>query len=416
MGLLSRSQRTVTEEGVASTIWRAGKYVATRRNPFRSVPLSTVYTDDVVAVDWSQPNDFNGHAIPAREGGQRVAWIITPPSRTSGGHQNAFRFMEFLEKAGYRLTVFLYAPQKYPKLSIAGVRRMMAETSAYPDLDADFVRYDPATGVPGDFDAIMASDWENSYAAYRYEGPAKRFYFIQDFEPAFFPAGSDYVLAENSYRLGLHGFSAGPWLAQKVRDDYGMSADHYEYSVDIAAYHRTNTAPRNEVLFYARPPTPRRATEFGLLALRELHRRRPDVTINLVGWDMSDYQVPFPYVNHGGVDISQLNAIYNRCAAGLILSLTNMSLLPLEVMASGVVPIVNEGDNTHGFFDTDAFEYVPTAPAAIAQRMIEVLDRPDQAEHSARIAQSMVDTSWADPGATFIAQFRAAMDAGRPAE
>ena len=85
-------------------------------------------------------------------------------------------------------------------------------------------------------------------------------------------------------------------------------------------------------------------------------------------------------------------------------------------MASGVVPIVNEGDNTHGFFDTDAFEYVPTAPAAIAQRMIEVLDRPDQDEHSARIAQSMVDTSWADPGATFIAQFRAAMDAGRPAD
>ncbi|MDP9028327.1 MAG: glycosyltransferase family 1 protein [Actinomycetota bacterium] len=410
MGLISRSRRTLAEEGASSTAWRVGNYLATRRNPFRSVPLSTVYTDDVVAVDWSEPHDFNSGATPPRPGGQRVAWIITPPGRTSGGHQNAFRFVEFLEKAGYLLTVYLYAPQQYPKFSIAGVRRMMSETNAYPELRADFVRYDPTTGIVGEFDAIMASDWENSYAAYRYQGAAKRFYFIQDFEPAFFPAGSDYLLAENSYRLGLHGFSAGPWLARKVREDYGMSADHYEYSVDVTSYHRTNTASRNEVLFYARPPTPRRATEFGLLALRELHRRRPDVTINLVGWDMSDYQVPFPYVNHGGVDISKLNDIYNRCAAGLILSLTNMSLLPLEVMASGVVPIVNEGDNTHGFFDTDAFEYVPTAPAAIAQRIIDVLDRPDQAEHSARIAQSMAKTSWADPGATFVAQFRAAMD------
>ncbi len=406
---MERSRRALTEEGAVSALWRAGKYLASRRNPYRAVPLSTVYVDDVVAVDWSQPHHFNDHPIPPREGGQRVAWIITPPGRTSGGHQNAFRFMEFLEKAGYRLTVYLYAPQRYPKLSIPGVRRMLAETSAYPELEAEFVRYDPAVGIVGEFDAIVASDWENSYAAYRYTGPAKRFYFIQDFEPAFFPAGSDYVLAENSYRLGLHGFSAGPWLARKVREDYGMSADHYDYSVDVATYFRSNTERRNEVLFYARPPTPRRATEFGLLALLELHRRRPDVTINLVGWDMSDYEVPFPYVNHAAVDISQLNDIYNRCAAGLILSLTNMSLLPLEVMASGVVPVVNEGENTHGFFDTDDFEWVPTSPAAIAQRMIEVLDRPDQVEHSARIAKSMADTTWADPGAAFVEQFRRAM-------
>jgi hypothetical protein len=409
VGLIERSRRALAEEGAISALWRAGKYVSTRRNPFRTVPLSTVYADDVIAVDWSQPRRFNDHAVPEREGGQRVAWIITPPGRTSGGHQNAFRFMEFLENAGYQLTVYLYAPQRYPKLSIPGVKRMLAETSAYPELAAEFVLYDPATGISGEFDAIVASDWENSYAAYRHEGPAKRFYFIQDFEPAFFPAGSDYVLAENSYRLGLHGFSAGPWLARKVREDYGMSADHYDYSVDVATYFRSNTERRNEVLFYARPPTPRRATEFGLLALQELHRRRPDVTINLVGWDMSDYDVPFPYVNHAAVDISELNSIYNRCAAGLILSLTNMSLLPLEVMASGVVPVVNEGANTHGFFDTEDFEWVPTSPAAIAQRMIDVLDRPDQVEHSARIAKSMADTTWADPGAVFIEQFQRAM-------
>jgi hypothetical protein len=412
VGLIERSRRALSEEGAASAIWRVGKYVSSRRNPFRTTALSTVYTDDVVAVDWSTPHDFNATAIPQRTGGHRVAWIITPPGRTSGGHQNAFRFMSFLEQAGYQLTVFLYAPQKYPRVSIAGVRRMMSETTAYPDLAADFVRYDPVTGITGEFDAIVASDWENSYAAYRYPGAAKRFYFIQDFEPAFFPAGSDYLLAENSYRLGLHGFSAGPWLARKVRDEYGMSADYYAYSVDVATYHRTNTARRTEVLFYARPPTPRRATEFGLLALRELHRKRPDVTINLVGWDMSDYDVPFPYVNHGGVDISKLNEIYNRCVAGLVLSLTNMSLLPLEIMASGVVPIVNDADNTHGFFDTDYFEYVPTAPAAIAQRIIDVLDRPDQVEHSATIARSMAETTWADPGASFVEQFRAAMAHG----
>lgn len=413
MNPLKSVASALRHQGFGSVGWRSAKWISTRYNPFRVKPLSTVYTDDVVAVDWSEPHSFNSGIVPPRDGGYRIAWLITPPGRTSGGHQNAFRFMSFLESAGYQLTVYLYSPAKYPVVNISEVKQMLHDTSAYPDLDADFIRYDPVTGLAGEFDAIFASDWEASYAAYRYEGPAKRFYFTQDFEPAFFAAGSDYVLAENSYRLGFHGISAGKWLADKLRTDYGMSGDHYDYAVDVAHYSHTNTGRRNEVVFYGRPPTPRRATEFGLLALKEFHRLRPDVVINIVGWDMSSYDVPFPYVNHSAVDISQLNAIYNRCAAGLILSLTNMSLLPMEVMGSGVVPVVNDGDNTHGFFDSQYIEYVPTAPRAIANRLVAILERPDAIEHSAIIAKSVADTEWSDPGAVFIDAFQSAMTSPR---
>jgi hypothetical protein len=410
---LKTAANALRREGIRSAGWRSAKWLSNRYNPFQVKPLSSVYVDDVVAVDWSVPHDFNGGVIPPRDGGYRVAWLITPPGRTSGGHQNAFRFMSFLEQAGHRLTVYLYAPARYPAVNLDEVREMLQATSAYPDLDARIVHYDPAAGIDGEYDAIFASDWEATYAAYRYEGPAKRFYFTQDFEPAFFAAGSDFVLAENSYRLGFHGFSAGKWLADKLTRDYGMSGDHYDYAVDVAHYSHTNSGPRNEVLFYARPPTPRRATEFGLLALREFHRLRPDVVINLVGWDMSGYDVPFPYVNHTALDISQLNAIYNRCAAGLVLSLTNMSLLPMEVMGSGVVPVVNDAENTHGFFESDYIEYVPMSPKAIADRLMAIVDRPDAIEHAATIARSVADTEWADPGTSFIEAFQSAMTSPR---
>jgi len=406
---VGRAVSTLRTEGVRSMAWRSAKYLTNRFGPFVVTPLASVYRDDVIAVDWTKPRDFNGHVNEGVDGKFKVAWVITPPSRTSGGHQNAFRFMSFLEDAGHDLTVYLYSPGRYPRVNVDEIQSMMRGMSGFPELAGKMELYDPAQGFAPGYDAIVASDWEATYAAHRYEGEAKRFYFAQDFEPYFFAQGSDYVLAENSYRLGFHGIAAGQWLGQKLRSEFGMSCDAYDFAVDTSRYTYSNTAPRKEIVFYARPPTPRRATEFGLLALSEISRLRPDITINLVGWDMSGYDVPFAYANHKAVDISKLDEIYNRCAAGLVLSLTNMSLLPMELMASGVVPVVNDAPNTREVFDSPYVEYVPMSPTAIAERIIAIVDRPDAVAHGARISGSVGETNWSDPASTFIESFATAM-------
>lgn len=409
MNFATQTFRSVKNEGVKSTTWRIFRYAATRLNPFRKGPGSTVFLKDVLDVDWTVPVDFNSGIIVRPDDGYSVAWLISPPSRTSGGHQNAFRFMEFVESAGNKLTIYLYQTAKQPKISIEGIRQMMNVTSAYPDLKAEFKIYDPAIGIRGNYHAVFASDWETAYAVHRYSGNAKRFYFTQDFEPAFFPWGSDYVLAENSYRLGFHAISAGKWLAEKLKTEYGMTADYYDYAVDRSHYKLTNNSERKEVLFYARPPTPRRATEFGLIVLAELKRLRPDITVNMVGWDMSAYDVPFEYVNHKALDIAQLNEIYNRCAAGLVLSLTNMSLLPMEIMSSGVVPVVNDAENTRGVFDNKNIEFVPMSPRAMANKLIQIVENPAAASHAQEISKSVQEMDWKDPGKIFINQFNKAM-------
>lgn len=407
----ARAARLVRSEGIGSVAWRSAKWLDSRFSPFESEPLSLVYPADITAVDWTELETNNAQSIPRPDGGYEIAWLISPPGRTSGGHQNAFRFLSELEKAGHQVTVYLYSAAKYPKVVAADVREMLDSTTAYPSIAGDIRVYDPNVGIEGDPDALFACDWATAYAVRRHPGRAKRFYFAQDFEPGFFPWGSDSAAAENSYRLGLHGVSAGRWLAEKLRNEFDMSCDSYDYGVDSALYHRTTTGRRNSVLFYARPPTPRRATEFGLLALAELHRQRPDIPIHIVGWDMSGYDIPFPYINHRAMDIAQLNAVYNECAAGLLLSLSNPSLVPLEAMAAGVVPVVNDGDNTRTLFGEFAFEFTPMAPKALAERLISVIDRPDQVEHSASIAASVANMEWSDPGAEFAAQFERAMSA-----
>ena len=414
MSEFTRLVEALRSEGPASALWRSGKWLSGRINPFAEKPLSGVFAADVVAADWTQKRTFAAEELVSSSGRPRVAWIISPPSKTSGGHQNAFRFMRYLEDAGYDLTIIFYSAHKYPKVTVKGLTELLEQSSGFPSLSAEYALYDPEKGVEGNFDLIVASDWATAYAAWRYERNIPRFYFVQDFEPYFYEMGSDYALAENSYRLGYHGLTVGPWLANKVARDYGMPADFTPFSVDSTRYSRTSDSRRNEVIFYARPNTARRATEFGLLVLDEVARRRPDITINIFGADMSHEQISFPYVNHGALDVSQLSPLFNKCAVGFSLSMTNVSLFPLEAMACGAVPILNDGENTRDALMNDpGIEFLPMSPALMAERIIQAVDRPDQVEHSRKIAASVEGSSWDASGKLVVDAVNKVMGRGK---
>ena len=60
---------------------------------------------------------------------------------------------------------------------------------------------------------------------------------------AFYPAGSEALLAEATYRFGFHGITAGRWLADRLRRDYGMQADHFDFGRDLS-YELDSTVDR----------------------------------------------------------------------------------------------------------------------------------------------------------------------------
>ena len=361
---------------------------------------------DAAAADWTLRPDALSTPAVVTEGSVEIAWISSTPGLESGGHQNLFRFIKFAEDAGHRCTIYLY---DQTGRNVRGTEAMLRGSSAYPDLDARILRYDPAVGVGPGAQALFATGWETAYPAYLDPSRARRFYFVQDFEPWFYPASTEHVLAENTYRFGFHGITAGGWLAAKLADEYGMSTDAFDFSVDRTRYTFANAGRRDEIFFYARPATPRRGFELGLLALAQFHEMRPDITINLAGGDTSDWDVPFPHRSHFALDVSQLDGLYNRCAAGLVLSLSNISLLPLELMSSGVVPVVNDGPNNRMVVDEPGIEWVPSSPAAIARRLVEVVERPDGPERARAMAAAIGEHSWQHSGQQFVAAFERAM-------
>lgn len=365
-----------------------------------------VAPEDAARTDWTEKPDNLRHPVVVRSGPVEIAWISSVPGEESGGHHNLFRFIKFAEEAGHRSTIYLYDQSNR---NLRGLQSMLRSSSAYPDLDARIVPYDPAVGVEPQTQAIFATGWETAYPAYLDRSSARRFYFVQDFEPSFYAVGAEYVLAENTYRFGFHGITAGRWLARRLHDEYGMTTDSFDFAVERSRYHVLADAPRSELFFYARPATARRAFQLGLLALTDFHAIRPDVTINLAGGTLAGWHVPFPHRNHAAVDVGRLNELYNRCAAGLVLSLTNMSLLPMELMSSGVVPVVNDAPNNREVFDSPYIEWSEPSPPALARSLIRAVEHPDPAARARAMSESLADSDWAASGRQFVAAFERGM-------
>lgn len=374
----------------------------------RHEPTMLVAGDDAARVDWTEPGHWTVDTISVDSGPLHISWIMSPPGAESGGHQNLFRFIDIAERAGHKCSIYLYTTGA-GNVSIPDIRSMLKSSSAYPEVAADISMYDPTSGVDPGTQALFATGWETAYPAYLDASKAKRFYFVQDYEASFYPLGSESLLAENTYRFGFHGITAGAWLSTKLASEFGMRTDHFDFAVDKTHYSVTNLGRRNEVFFYARPVTPRRAFEFGLICLAAFAKMRPDVKINLAGWDVSNWVIPFEHTNLSSLDISELSAVYNRCGAALVMSLSNMSLLPLELISSGVTPVVNDGPNNRLVSDNPFIAYVPASPKAIARKMVEVLEHPEAISRSKQMSASVASVDWSSSGEQFLAALKGAM-------
>lgn len=171
---------------------------------------------DIVAVDLFQSLRV---VVPTTSPGQPVFinWVTTPPSPGAGGHTTLYRIVRYLEAHGYVNRVYFYDVhhvdhQYYESI----VRRSYQFNGRLASLD----------GGMDNAHAVVATSWPTAYPAFNARCAGKRFYFVQDFEPYFYPVGASSVLAENTSRMGFHAITAGRWLAEKLRTEFCMEADY----------------------------------------------------------------------------------------------------------------------------------------------------------------------------------------------
>lgn len=282
-----------------------------------------------------------------------VTWFLPDlDSPFYGGMNTALRIADHLAAhhgVDNRFAIWGGGPESYVRSGIA---------AAYPRIaESTMCLYDGQVeniSLP-ESDAAVATLWPTAYRVAQWPRAQRRFYLIQDFEPMFYPAGTMYALAEESYRLGLYGICNTATLLAMYERAYGGRGMSFQPAVDRSLFHPPEVADLDPdriptIFVYARPGHPRNCWEMATLALREV-KRRLGTRVRIVtagSWATDDDPEEATVMRHLGLlDLRRTGELYRACDIGLCLTVSrHPSYLPLELMASGVAVVAF--DNPHG--------------------------------------------------------------------
>lgn len=295
-----------------------------------------------------------------------VAWFVPALLKGSGGHRTIFQNVGALINEGYHCDVYIgdfnrHTPQELFKM----INDYYGEFKG--DVYADW--NEPLK----EYDVCVATAYNSAPIVNRIDCK-KKMYFIQDFEPYFFPIGTDYIIAENTYKYNFYGITIGKWLSHKMRDEFNLKTNYFHFCADLNVYKKLdNIEKENSICFIFQPDKPRRCDIIALKALQIVKEIKPDINIYTYG------SIPRVIANlHvdqlGIMPIEKCNELYNKCRVGICMSASNPSRIPFEMMAAGLPVVELYRDNNLYDFPDGGVMLADSTPEAIATAILKILD------------------------------------------
>ena len=371
-------------------------------HPERAVPASGDYAADARALtagfDFSNSDVERSTAVcatPGRHEVKSITWFLPEFNHGFyGGIHTILRFAEYFQRAQAVSSQFVFLggpPESVMRSRIADVFPELGQECGVSRL----VSYGQLDSFPAT-DVAISTLWTTAFAALRFSKTRRKFYFIQDYESLFYPAGSISALAEATYRFGFHGICN----TRGLLDTYlqmGGEAECFDPCIDPSIFYPP-TAPRSGgpalVFCYARPGNPRNCFELLAAALSKVKRELGEnVRFVAAGadWDPSVYGLDGVVQNLGLIGYSATGALYRACDAGVVMMMTrHPSYLPMELMACGALVVTNYNPHTSWLLrDRENCLLAGTSASAVADTIVRGLaDYPLRS----RIAKAALET------------------------
>lgn len=309
----------------------------------------------------------------------KITWLVPGLIEGSGGHRTILQHANFLQRQGHETTIHLENPLGQSDATLrASIKRIFG--FEFADVRGGWTRLEPA-------DMVFATIWYSAQTVRDLPFDCIRCYFVQDYEAMFNAVGSAYVMAENSYRYGLHPIAIGRWLPVKLAENFEIESACFDFCADLDVYRRTAPYRHNpSVCFIHQPEKPRRCAELGIEALGIVKHRMPEVKVVLYG-SKTHSRVWFEHENLELIDLSSCNALYNRSGVGLCISTTNPSRIPFEMMAAGLPVVEVHAPNTVYDLPAGAVSLCEPTPESLAKGMLEILGNAERAAAMSRAGE-----------------------------
>ena len=290
-------------------------------------------------------------------------------------------------------------PEPYPadlELFYAGLKKY------YPDLQLQVLSIDQAHNT--DTDVCIALNVA-TIEAIRYNRCREKYLHAMDYEPMFFASGVESAIFDFIYSQGFFTFTNSMAL-KKIYSDMNPGTPVFRYVPGIDSIYfgarpaRGDDMPRR-IVVYARPAVPRNAFALLVPVFKSVKREFGDnVEIILVGqnFDVERYGLAGICTNLGKLNsLDDLAALYKTCDMGISLITTpTFSYMHLQLMASGACLVTN-GQSGVGdlLVDGENAVVVPPVPSIMADRICQLLRRPDRLQKIARNGrQTVAEYNW----------------------
>jgi len=314
----------------------------------------------IVELDtWYHKNLFGGMIPNAAL--NTVDWIVPDFSEHSGGHRTISRMCKGLEMYGISSRFLLL--NSSTTSDFAFQTKIIKEVFNLSKFSVVSIK-----NVQEYSSASIATSWESSIVQTNYPSPEK-FYFVQDAEHLFYPSSSESALALSTYSLPTKKIVLGKWLAKQIEHlgtgvdlalDFGITAKNAERVI-------SNSIDPKRIIIYLQPSKPRRGTPLIIQLLHLVGQEFPEYEVLVLGEDF-DPTVAFAsnITFLGAMSESEMLSRFLPGAIGLVISHSNPSLVPFEMLNRGMSVCTNgEWSNKIDFSEGDIEFFIPLPSQAL---------------------------------------------------
>lgn len=334
---------------------------------------------------WAELKNYSTDVVVNQkpEKKKSILFLITRMVRFHGGQTSILRLGTKLARMGFSVGYAVYKPQGKKEMELCA-KSNLADFRGLLFTDAELFRM--LSGKKKCADIVVASSWDTVSFAKRL--PGYKMYFVQDYEPYFYSFGELFLMAKKTYEQGLHMVSLGPWNKKMIgREckpcspvdviDFPYEAAEYpRRKRDFNAYRGKKEIRLAVYLKYYGKRLPCLIPAMLMQAKETLAKKGICLAVSYFG-EAESFSAPGGK-NLGMLDKDGLRELYYRSDFGMVASMSNISLVPYEMLSAGL-PLIEFEDGTFPeFFPEGSATLTGLSGEGLAEKLLKLLAEPEQ--------------------------------------